>query len=487
MALTCGFFNSETGTRDRRYNALQMSSIFDGIINDGIFMSIGDCLTITSDGIDMFVTVGTGRAWFNHTWTLNDAPFLLEIERSELFHDRYDAVVLEINHEREVRANTIKVIKGEPSYKPVYPELIHTATVNQYPLAYIYVKEGVELIRQADITSMVGHEPCPYITGILETVDIENMVAQWEDQWRRFYEEYTDDMNRTAKYWKDLWHEWYHMYTDSSTEEFSNWFKEQEATFKNWFDDLQVMLEDDVATNLAKEVELLKMKVCSLEKFESDLSEEFAIYKPIQDSDSDAVRDSEGHIIDGQIIFELKGMGCCGSMNMEECNTGCCDVEEDLHHLTNKVLNNTAGITALRGSLGKAEEHISDLESNIRYAEDTIDNLKVALSTIAADTVKNTESISKMEETNNNIAVRIVSIESGLDVLTKHAILDDDYDANDKETSTDMDRLESLQGSMKNAESNIDQLKKDVSSLETNMTDLENRAITKTKNEEDGD
>ena len=39
MSVTSGFFNSLNG--DRRYNAEQMSSIFDGIINDGIFANIG--------------------------------------------------------------------------------------------------------------------------------------------------------------------------------------------------------------------------------------------------------------------------------------------------------------------------------------------------------------------------------------------------------------------------------------------------------------
>lgn len=452
-------------------------------------MSIGDCLTITSDGIDMFVTVGTGRAWFDHTWTLNDAPFLLEIEQSELFHDRYDAVVLEVNHEREVRANTIKVIKGEPSYDPEYPELINTATVHQYPLAYIRVQEGVELIRQADITSMVGHDECPYITGILETVDISNMVAQWEDEWKRFYENYTDEMNNTAKYWRDLWHEWYHMYTDQSTAEFSNWFKEQEARFQNWFNSLNTMLEGDVAGNLAKEIEELKTQVGSLKEFEKNLSDDFSIYKPIQDYEEDAVRDDEGNIIDGTIIFRLmlRGEGCCCDMDntsTSTCGVACCQVEEELHHLENKVLNNTAGIVALRDSMKEAQDYISDLQTDMRGAESNIGDLWTALSTIAVNTNKNTEDIAKLEETDHTLAVRVVALETEMDVLTKHAILDDDYDANDKEATTDMSRLENLQGSMDKAESNINQLKKDVSSLETDMADLENRAITRTESGE---
>ena len=40
MSITSGFYNSYNG--DRRYNAEQMSAIFDGIINDGVFSNIAD-------------------------------------------------------------------------------------------------------------------------------------------------------------------------------------------------------------------------------------------------------------------------------------------------------------------------------------------------------------------------------------------------------------------------------------------------------------
>ena len=42
MAVTYGFYNSLN--KDRVYNAEQMSSIFNGIITDGVFASIGGSL-----------------------------------------------------------------------------------------------------------------------------------------------------------------------------------------------------------------------------------------------------------------------------------------------------------------------------------------------------------------------------------------------------------------------------------------------------------
>ena len=76
MAITSGFFNSLSG--DRKYDARQMGEMFDGLIEDGVFMSIGDALkTVLSSG--MTVAVGTGRAWFLHTWTKNDSDQLITV------------------------------------------------------------------------------------------------------------------------------------------------------------------------------------------------------------------------------------------------------------------------------------------------------------------------------------------------------------------------------------------------------------------------
>ena len=46
MAVTYGFYNALN--HDRLYDAIQMSSIFDGIIRDGIFSTIGDTMIVTS-------------------------------------------------------------------------------------------------------------------------------------------------------------------------------------------------------------------------------------------------------------------------------------------------------------------------------------------------------------------------------------------------------------------------------------------------------
>ena len=129
MSVTYGFYNSLNG--DRKYDAIQMSSIFDGIILDGIFMHVGQKFIVEADG-SMVVRVGTGRAWFNHTWTLNDSILLLTVDDSEVLLNRIDAVVIDVN--AETRVNQIMVVKGTPATEAVKPTLIKENLHWQYPL-----------------------------------------------------------------------------------------------------------------------------------------------------------------------------------------------------------------------------------------------------------------------------------------------------------------------------------------------------------------
>lgn len=184
MAVTCGFYNSIGA--DRRYNSEQMSALFDGIINDGVFMSIGDAMVVSASS-GMNVSIGSGRAWFNRTWTNNDAAILLTVEPSEVVLNRIDAVVLEVNSDEAVRANSIKIVKGTPGSVPIAPIIANTEFVHQYPLCLIYIAAGVTEITQANITNKVGTEVCPFVTGILETVNIDTLLSQWEAEFNDWF------------------------------------------------------------------------------------------------------------------------------------------------------------------------------------------------------------------------------------------------------------------------------------------------------------
>lgn len=221
MAFSCGFYNSLNG--DRKYNARQVSELFDGIIRDGVYASIGDKLTV-KQRTGMQITVGTGRAWFNHSWSLVDAEYPLTVDQSDLILDRIDAVVLEVNESTEVRDNSIKMVKGTAASSPQKPTMTDTEFVHQYPLAYISVKKGATEITTADIEINVGKDNCPYVTSILEAASIEELYAQWEAQ-------------------------------------FKGWEEGQKTQFEEWFDEIKGQLSEDAAGNLQIQVDDVKERV----------------------------------------------------------------------------------------------------------------------------------------------------------------------------------------------------------------------------------
>ena len=207
MAITYGFYNSLN--KDRVYNAEQMSSIFNGIITDGVFSTIGDALMPIA-GTGMQVIVKTGKCWFNSTWTLNDALLPLDIEAADVSLTRIDAIVVEINSSISTRANTIKMLKGTPFANPAKPILANSEHLHQYALGYVTVSAGATSITADKIEVNVGKSSCPFITSVLQQTNIDDLFNQWD------------------------------------------------AEFSTWFANVQSQLSGDIAANLQRQIDALK-------------------------------------------------------------------------------------------------------------------------------------------------------------------------------------------------------------------------------------
>lgn len=198
MSLTYGFYNSVS--HDRKYNAEQLSSIFDGLITDGVYDTVGQCFLVRAYS-GMTIYVGTGRAWFNHTWTLNDAIMPLTLEDSELVQYRIDAVVIEIDRTTAVRANSIKVIKGTPAdteRECTPPTMAKTEFVHQYPLAYITVGPNIAEISDAVIENRVGTSDCPFVDGLLTRITTDQLIVQWRAQFEAWFDTLRDIMDENV-------------------------------------------------------------------------------------------------------------------------------------------------------------------------------------------------------------------------------------------------------------------------------------------------
>ena len=161
MTVKYGFFNSSNG--DRIYDAEDFSRFFDGIIFDGVYSAVGNRFYVEAAS-GMNITVDTGRAWFDHTWTFNDQKLALEVPAADTVYARYDAAIIEVN--KDQRKNFIKIISGTPASNPAKPTLQKTDTITQYALAYITVSANTEVISQADIENVVDSAETPLCSAL---------------------------------------------------------------------------------------------------------------------------------------------------------------------------------------------------------------------------------------------------------------------------------------------------------------------------------
>lgn len=273
MSVSSGFFNSLNG--DRKYNAAQMSAIFDGLIIDGVFASIGTAFAVKAAG-GLTVNVGIGKAWFDHTWTVNDSILPMTAPEAEVLLDRIDAVVLEVNGMESIRENTIKFVKGNPSSAPSRPILTNEGNVHQYPLCYIYRKYGTAVINQADITPMVGTESTPFVTGILQTIRLDELLGKWQDELDRFTDARSQEVDDWIAQEESDFTAWFNkMKADLQQEQtvLDQWIASEQADFLAWYNQMKDQLSGDVAGNLQLEIDKEDVKRILLVGFEDGTKE----------------------------------------------------------------------------------------------------------------------------------------------------------------------------------------------------------------------
>lgn len=233
MSLTGGFFNSKD--HDRRYNAETISRLFDGIIEDGVYETYGDKFIVhQASGMD--VTIGSGRAWFDHCWIHNDTKYRISIDSSEVVLDRLDTIVIDVDHSTSVRAVSFKVVRGMPASSPVAAELVNEEDHKQHPICRILVKAGATEITDANITNLVGTSECPFVIGVLKVLKADELLARWASDYSQ---------------WKA-----------ANDNDFKKWQASEEAAFMEWLFDLTGSIdpESDVATQIITELNNIKMR-----------------------------------------------------------------------------------------------------------------------------------------------------------------------------------------------------------------------------------
>ena len=243
MAWTNGFFNSVSG--DRKYNANQLSRIFEGLITDGVYESVGNKLAVQPNS-GMTIQINTGRGWFGGHWVNNDSEYLVTLENPDVLLKRYCAVCIRVDETLENRS-ALPVLKySEFATSPVKPTMTRTETVKEYCLAYVLIGAAVTEITAADIEDARGNtDVCGWVTGLIEQVDTKTLWEQWQAQWSNYMSE------KSAAF--EAWQL-------QEQNDFDAWQLQEQTDFLNWYNNLQTNLDGDVAANLTAKVLTLEAR-----------------------------------------------------------------------------------------------------------------------------------------------------------------------------------------------------------------------------------
>ena len=216
-----GFFNSIN--HDRQYYPSDVSRLFNSLITDGVFENVGDKL-IARAGTGMQVIIGSGMAWFNSSWSVNDNDYVVTINDAPYIsgYSRIDGIFLQCYpvNDIDTRENSIYYMAGTAtSQTPTKPVPTSENDEVYIPLCYITVSYGVDAITGSMIENCVGvTSTTPFITGILETVNASTILTQWQSQ-------------------------------------FSEWMGNEQDAFNAWFANVQYVLDGDAAGHLQTEID----------------------------------------------------------------------------------------------------------------------------------------------------------------------------------------------------------------------------------------
>ena len=197
MAWESGFFNSVNG--DRLYNADKFNEIFEGLITDGVFQSVGDKLAVSPNS-GMTIQIGTGRGWFANHWLRNTSERLIVLEGSDVVLNRYAAVVVQVDESTSVRDVKPVIKYSDFATAPVKPSMTRSASVNEYCLAYVYIPAGATSITASNIEdTRFNSDLCGWVSTIVDHLTTDGLYEQWEGLFTTWFDSLQDTIDANVE------------------------------------------------------------------------------------------------------------------------------------------------------------------------------------------------------------------------------------------------------------------------------------------------
>ena len=156
-----------------------------------------------------------------------------------------------------------------------------------------------------------------------QTAEIQQTYLNWEKQWEDFYNTHSGEIERTAEEWKVLWQTWFEEYVNTNQTDYNAWKDNLNTDFMNWWDSIREVLDSvDVSAFAAKLADLEK-RIDELEIFKSDLATDHSIY--------DYASEENGDVLDnGQDKIKTKIVEFATVEGQEKFETDYTEFKEDL-------------------------------------------------------------------------------------------------------------------------------------------------------------
>ena len=256
------FFNSVSG--DRKYAAEDWAAYFASFVSNGVFALPSNSLQVViSSGMGIAIKVGSG--FINGYYYRNTTDLAKTLAVADGIYNRIDRIVLRWSLLN--RTMTVEVLQGTPASTPTATALTRDAEVYELALADVYIGAGVTSIVQSNITDRrASSELCGFVTGVIDQFDFTTLCVQFD----AFFAEYEQRIAAEFDYFEGLGQARYDA-LDANMDEFE---ESAQENFNEWFENLEYVLDGDVAGHLQYEIDAMTAYVeDAVDRLEEEMEE----------------------------------------------------------------------------------------------------------------------------------------------------------------------------------------------------------------------
>lgn len=178
MAFYSGFFNSKG--LDRTYTAEDFTSYLSSIICNGILDTYGQMFRLTAASSGLEVTLGTGKAWIDGHYFINDARYSIDLTSyQDESLPRYVAIAILLDVGESVRSVSLEITPGTPAENPSLPSLPSDENKTRLLMYAVRLNPGATDLTERDwYDYREDKNVCGYCKCILGKCKVTELMSQ---------------------------------------------------------------------------------------------------------------------------------------------------------------------------------------------------------------------------------------------------------------------------------------------------------------------